>query len=462
MSGGRIAEVVAWECLDSRGTPTVGCRVALRSGAEGRAIVPSGASTGAHEAVELRDGGERHGGRGVRAAVRAAEGPLAEAVRGLDAGDGRAVDDALVQADGTPDLGRLGGNAVLAVSLAAALAAAADARAPLWRHLAARCGAAAPSLPLPMVNVLSGGAHAAGALDLQDFLVVPVGAASFAEAIDVATRVRRAAAELVAERGLVHALVADEGGIGAPLGSGRAAVELLHRAIERAGLAPGDDAAIAIDVAATQLLDGDAYALRAEGRRVAAAAWVEELAAWCDAHPIVSLEDPLAEDDWAGWATASAALDGRCQLLGDDLFTTDPARLERGIEAGIANAILVKPNQAGTLTRALDALDLALRHGYAPVVSARSGDTEDTWLADLAVGTGAGQIKVGSTMRSERTAKWNRLLELERTTDLPFAGAGALTRGGGAACGTSECGLDFPPRKRSVIRVRDGGDGQCD
>jgi enolase len=420
----RIAGVRAWEALDSRGTPTVACEVLLAGGTRATAAVPSGASTGTHEVVELRDGGERYGGRGTRLATRSVNETLGPGVTGLDAHDQAAIDAALVELDGTAALSRLGGNAVLAVSVANALAAAAHAGVPLWRLLGER-----PLLPLPMVNVVSGGAHARGAgVDVQDFLVVPVGAQSFAEAIEWAARARAAAAAIAGERGFAGTLVADEGGLGLPLGSNRAGLELLDEAFERAGLAAGEEVAIAIDVAATQLIAGGAYRLRTEDRTLDGAGLVDEIESWCRDFPIVSIEDPLADDDWDGWAEATRRLGERVQLLGDDLFVTQVARLERGIETNVANAILVKPNQCGTLTAARAAVERAREAGYATVVSARSGDTEDTWLADLAVGWRAGQIKVGSTTRSERTAKWNRLLALEAElgAEAPFAGRAAL------------------------------------
>jgi enolase len=330
---------------------------------------------------------------------------LARAVSGLDAADQRGVDAALRAVDGTPDLSRYGANAVLAISLATAVARAS--RVPLYavdHH--------APLLPMPMVNVLSGGAHAGGALDIQDVLVVPVGARSFREAIEWAWQVRRATAECAAAQGFPTALVADEGGLGPRLASNRAALELVAEGIERSGLTAGAEVALAVDVAATTFADGNRYDLRAEGRRVTAAELVSELAEWVRDFPIVSLEDVLAEDDWAGWRDATERLGG-VQLLGDDLFATNAARLREGIEAGVANAILVKPNQVGTLTDAYDVVIAARQAGYNTVLSARSGDTEDSWLADLAVAWRTGQIKVGSTTRSERTAKWNRLLKIE-------------------------------------------------
>jgi enolase len=421
-----VARVHAWEALDSRGSPTVACELVLSGGARGVATVPAGASTGTHEARELRDGGERYGGLGVRRAVAGVRGELAEAVSGLDARDQAALDAALRAADGTPELGRLGANAVLAVSVAAAVAAASGSGEPLWRFAATP--GEPPLLPLPMVNVLSGGAHAGSALDMQDFLAVPVGAASFAQALEWAWRVRTAAAKLVRERGLAAALVADEGGLGPALGSNREALELLSRAIERAGLVPADEVGIAIDVAATQFVQPrGGYLLSLEQRTIAAAELVAELAAWAAAHPIVSIEDPLGEDDWEGWAQAEAQL-GHLQLLGDDLFVTSTDRLRRGTDSGVANAVLVKPNQTGTLTSAREVVEQARAAGYATVLSARSGETEDAWLADLAVAWRTGQIKVGSTTRSERTAKWNRLLriEVELGEEAEFAGRAAL------------------------------------
>jgi enolase len=410
MSATAIAHVHSWEVLDSRGNPTVACRLRLAGGVEATASVPSGASTGSHEAVELRDGGERYGGKGVLAACATVMGELAETVRGLDARDQRAVDLALRACDGSPDLARLGANAVLAVSVAVACAAAAAEGVPLYTRLG---GGEAPLLPMPMVNVLSGGAHAAGAVDLQDFLVIPVGATSFGQAIEWAARVRRATEAEATRRELPGAaLAADEGGLGLALGGNEAALELLLAGIERAGLEPGAEAAIAIDLAASRLLEEGRYRLAADGRTLHAEELTSLLAHWCKRYPIVSLEDALAEDDWDGWRAATETL-GAIQLVGDDLFATNAARLDRGVESGIANAVLVKPNQAGTVSDAEAVLRQARAAGYATIVSARSGETEDSWLADLAVGWRAGQIKVGSTTRSERTAKWNRLLRIE-------------------------------------------------
>jgi enolase len=422
----RVERVFGWEALDSRGTPTVACAVTLAGGIEGVATVPAGASVGTHEAAERRDGGERHEGMGVTVAVRALRDEIGPALVGRDPGDQGAVDDVLRALDGTDDLGRLGANAVLAASVACALAAAAGRGLPLWRVLAPDTP---PLLPLPMVNVISGGAHAGRLIDVQDFLVVPVGAGSFAEAIEWAARVRRATAALLEEHGHPASLVADEGGLAGRLPSNRAALDLLLAGIERSGLEPGAEAAIAIDVAATQLLAPGGYALASERRTLRETELVEELASWVDDYPVVSLEDAFAEDDGAGWGLVTAHLGEQIQLVGDDLFVTSAGRLVAGIESGVANAVLVKPNQAGTLTDAARVVELARGAGYATVLSARSGETEDAWLADLAVGWRTGQLKVGSTTRSERTAKWNRLLRIEAEhADAIFAGGAALAR----------------------------------
>ena len=408
-----INRVRAWEALDSRGRPTVGCLVTLVGGADGRALAPSGASTGSHEARELRDGGERYAGYGVRRAVENVETVIADAVRGIDARDTAAVDAALETVDADPLLGGVGANAVLAVSLAAALAGASETRVPLWRLL---CGGHV-RLPMPMVNIVSGGAHAGRALDVQDILAVPVGATGFSQALEWTTRVRAGTADVLRERGHNTALVADEGGLAGALPTNEAALAAVVDGIHRTGLIPGAEVSLAVDVAANQLWDGATYRLELEDQRLDEGAWLQRLRRWCDAYPIVSLEDILAEDEWHGWAAATKLLGDNRQIVGDDLFATNAARLTRGVEASVANSILVKPNQAGTLTRARTVLELAQHQGYATVVSARSGDTEDHWLSDFAVGLGAGQIKVGSTMRSERTAKWNRLLEIEALTD---------------------------------------------
>lgn len=427
-----IERVLGWEALDSRGTPTVGCAITLAGGATGHAITPSGASTGTHEAHERRDGGSRFDGKGVRAAVAAVNGEIADTLYAVGAGDQAEIDRALRQLDGTPTLERLGANAVLAASAAHALAVAAHEHQPLWRVLAPETP---PLLPMPMVNVLSGGAHAGRAIDIQDVLVVPVGASSFGEAIEWAARVRAGTSAVLRSRGHRVDLVADEGGLAATLGSNREAIEIVAAGIEQSGLALGEQAAIAVDVAATQFERNGTYRLEAEQRTLAPAQLISELRDWCNNYPIVSIEDPAGEDDNEGWQAASELLKD-VQLLGDDLFVTSPERLAQGIAAGIANAVLVKPNQIGTLSDAQRVIDLARSSGYATVLSARSGETEDTWLADLAVGWQTGQLKVGSTMRSERTAKWNRLLRIEAEhPEALFAGRSVLARSHGWTSG---------------------------
>ncbi len=442
----RVRRVRGWQALDSRGRPTVACRVDLVSGASGRAIVPSGASAGSHEAHELRDGDDRYGGRGVLRAVGHVNGVLSDAVTGLDASEPGAVDAALLALDDSPGFAMLGANAMLAVSLASAIAAADDAGVPLARHLG---GPGDLLLPMPMVNVLSGGAHAGGALDVQDFLVIPCGAGSFTEAIEWAVRVRDTATAIAGRDGHRAAtLVADEGGLGIPLPTNRSALELLTRAIEEAGLVPGGDAGIAIDVAASEFFEGGRYRLRAEGRVLDAGQLRDEIVGWCADFPVLSVEDPLHEDDWAGWSEVTAALGGSVEVVGDDLFVTQSERLRRGIDAGAATSVLVKVNQNGLISRAQEVVALAHSSGYATVVSARSGDTEDTWLADLAVGWRAGQIKVGSTHRSERNAKWNRLLEFEATESTTFAGPWPVRRDPGL-------GRDRPsPRSATWVEER--------
>ena len=427
MNPTRISSLRAFEALDSRGRPTVAARVELAGGASGLALAPSGASTGLGEAVELRDGGVRYDGFGVRRAVENAAGPLAAAVIGIDAADQERVDEALRAADGSEGLARLGANAVVAISIATAIATAQALGTPLYRLLG---GDAPPLLPLPMVNIISGGAHAAGGIDVQDLLCIPVGASSFGEAIEWAARVRAATALCASDDGLGSSLVADEGGLGPPLASTAAALELLARGIERSGLRAGDDVAIAIDVAATQLTRPEGgYRLRNEGRELGAGELIDLIAGWRATYPIVSIEDPLADHDWDGWKLATERLGATTQMLGDDLLVTDPARLARAVEEGVANAVLVKPNQVGTLSEAAQVVRAAHAAGYATVVSARSGDTEDGWLADITVGWRAGQIKVGSTMRSERTAKWNRLLEIEALdAGASYVGGSALAR----------------------------------
>lgn len=405
-----IDRVTSWEAFDSRGNPTVACEIKLAGGATGQAVVPSGASTGAHEVVELRDGGARYGGKGVRNAVANANGILADALHRIDAADQRGVDAALRSADGTDELSKLGANAILALSISSAIAAADATGRPLYESVLDV--GETPLLPMPMVNIVSGGAHAGRAIDIQDILVVPIGAQSFAEAIEWAWRVRRGTADVATNRGLSTALVADEGGLAFPLPTNRSALELVRDGIVESGLTPGQDAAIAVDIAATQFLDGETYRLRTENRRLTSEEFLNELISWTSDVPIVSYEDVLAEDDWPGWQEIGDRL-GKVQILGDDLFTTNEARVLRGVNTGVANAVLVKPNQIGTLTAARDVVRTAHNSNYRTVLSARSGETEDVWLSDLAVGWRAGQIKVGSTTRSERTAKWNRLLRIE-------------------------------------------------
>lgn len=422
----KVARVDSCEVLDSRGRPTVWCEVTLSGGARGSASVPSGASTSAHERKELRDGGKRYGGRGALQAVGNVLDVLGPAVEGIDASDQRLVDETLVACDGTPDLSRFGANAVLAVSVATAIAVANSSGVEFYQYLADRMGFK-PLLPLPMVNVLSGGAHAGGCIDIQDLLVVPLGATDFAEAIEWAAAVREATRGVALAGGHPADLAADEGGLGLALGSNRAALDLLCAGVEATGLSLGTDVVIAIDIAAGQLATATGYEFRSEGRELSSAELVDEVVSWCGDYPVASVEDPLSEDDWAGWQLVAERLDGKAQLLGDDLFATDLQRLERGIHARAATAVLVKPNQVGTLTGALDVVQRARSAGLATVISARSGDTEDCWLADLAVGWGSGQIKVGSTTRAERTSKWNRLLRIEHVLGrgASYAGAGA-------------------------------------
>jgi enolase len=409
MNAARIAGGLAWEAFDSRGAPTVAFELRLESGATGRVVVPAGASKGRYEAMELRDAAPRFGGLGVRGAVANVNSVLLPALIEKRPSTQAAVDAMLLELDGTPTLGRLGANSVLAVSLAWACATAQDRGIELYALLA---GEAEPLLPLPMINILSGGAHAGNALDIQDVLAVPLVATSFSQAIEHVWRVRQHAVEIAASMGAPTSLVADEGGLGLSLSTNREALELVTEAIRGAGFEPGVDVGIAVDVAANQLQTEGAYRLATECRSLTASALIEELADWCRHFAIVSIEDPLADDDWPGWETATKTL-GAVQLIGDDLFATNPQRLRRGIDCGIANAVLIKPNQAGCLTLASEVSDRARDAGYARIVSARSGDTEDTWLADLAVGWRADQIKVGSLARSERTAKWNRLLLIE-------------------------------------------------
>ncbi len=400
-----IASLRARQILDSRGNPTVEVDVELESGALGRAAVPSGASTGVHEAVELRDGGDAYGGKAVTQAVGNVGGEIAGAVRGLDPADQRALDERLIELDGTPNKGRLGANAILGVSLAAAKAAAAEAGQPLWRFVG---GESAHVLPVPMLNVINGGAHAANSIDLQEFMVVPVGASSFAEALELGAGVYHALKAVLHERGLATA-VGDEGGFAPDLAGSEEAIEAILEAAERAGCR--DRVAIALDPAMSEVYRDGVY--RFEGREATSAETIEYFAGLVERYPLVSIEDGLAEDDWAAWADLTARLGDRVQLVGDDLFVTSPERLRQGIDAGVGNSILVKVNQIGTLTETLDAIELARQNGYTAVMSHRSGETEDTTIADLAVATGAGQIKTGAPARSDRVAKYNQLLRIE-------------------------------------------------
>ncbi|HEY6017116.1 MAG TPA: phosphopyruvate hydratase, partial [Gaiellaceae bacterium] len=400
-----IAQVTARQILDSRGNPTVEVDVRLESGAFGRAAVPSGASTGEHEAVELRDGGGPFGGKAVTKAVGNVQGEIAEAVRGLDAGDQESLDRRLIELDGTPNKGRLGANAILGVSLATAKAAAAEAGVPLYRHLG---GEEAATLPVPMMNVINGGAHAANSIDLQEFMVVPAGAGSFAEALQIGAEVYHALKKVLGDRGLATG-VGDEGGFAPNLESSEAAIEAILEAADKAG--HRERIAIALDPAASEIFDGGRY--RFEGRALGSAEMPGFWAGILDRYPVVSIEDGLAEDDWDAWEALTAELGDRVQLVGDDIFVTNPERLRQGIDRKVGNSILVKVNQIGTLTETIEAVRLAQRSGYSAVMSHRSGETEDVTIADLAVALGTGQIKTGAPARTDRVAKYNQLLRIE-------------------------------------------------
>ncbi|MGI8804372.1 MAG: phosphopyruvate hydratase [Thermoleophilaceae bacterium] len=418
-----IAGVHGRQIIDSRGNPTTEVEVTLASGALGRAAVPSGASTGEFEAVELRDGGDAFGGKGVAAAVANVNGELAAAVAGRDAADQAGLDRVMTELDGTADKGRLGANAILGVSLAAAKAEAAERGLPLWRHLG---GDAAHVLPVPMMNVLNGGAHADNRVDFQEFMVVPVGADTFSRALQTGIEVFHALKRTLGERGLGTA-VGDEGGFAPDLESNEAALEVLVSGVEAAGYRPGEDVAIALDPATSELFDGD-YQLRHEGRALASAELVDYWADLAERYPIVSIEDGMDEEDWHGWKVLTERLGERLQLVGDDLFVTNTERLRRGIELGVANSILVKVNQIGTLTEALEAVRMAREAGYGAILSHRSGETEDTTIADLAVATGCGQIKTGAPSRSDRVAKYNQLLRIEEAlgADAAYPGRSAF------------------------------------
>jgi enolase len=404
-----IEHIAGREVLDSRGNPTVEVEVILESGASGRAIVPSGASTGAFEAVELRDGDARYGGKGVLTAVGHVDEEIYDTLVGFDATDQRDIDRVLIELDGTDNKGRLGANAILGVSLAVARAAADDLALPLYRYVG---GANAHVLPVPMMNVLNGGEHADNNVDIQEFMIMPVGAASFSEALRWGTETYHMLKKVLHDRGLSTA-IGDEGGFAPNLASNEEAVVLLLEAIEKAGFTPGEDIAIALDAASTEFYRDGNYVLAGEGRTLSSAEMVGYFDALCSRYPIVSIEDGMSEEDWDGWALITKTLGSRVQLVGDDLFVTNTERLLRGIEAGVANSILVKVNQIGSLTETLDSVAMATRAGYTAVMSHRSGESEDTTIADLAVATNCGQIKTGAPARSDRVAKYNQLLRIE-------------------------------------------------
>jgi enolase len=406
-----IMDIRAREIIDSRGNPTVEADVTLASGAFGRAAVPSGASTGEHEALELRDGdADRYGGKGVQLAVQSIEERIAPALDGLLAADQIAIDRQLIELDGTPTKSKLGANAILAVSMAVARAAADDVGLPLYRYLG---GPMARTLPVPMMNILNGGAHATNTVDFQEYMVVPVGAETFADAVRMGAEVFHALKKVLVKRKLSTG-VGDEGGFAPDLGTDEDALKVVVEAIESAGYAPGKEIAIALDCAASELFKAGKYTFKKSGAGTKSADGMIELyTRWLDEYPIVSIEDGLSEDDWDGWAKLTASVGDRVQLVGDDLFVTNTERLSRGISSDVANAILIKLNQIGTLTETLEAIEMARANGYQSIISHRSGETEDTFIADLAVATGAGQIKTGSASRTDRVAKYNQLLRIE-------------------------------------------------
>ncbi|MDQ2648731.1 MAG: phosphopyruvate hydratase [Actinomycetota bacterium] len=424
-----IEHVAGREVLDSRGNPTVEVEVFLVSGASGRAMVPSGASTGQFEAVELRDGGARYLGKGVEQAVGHVNDEIGGALEGMEALDQRGIDLLLLDLDGSPNKANLGANAILGTSLAVAHAAAEETGLPLWRYVG---GTNAHVLPVPMMNVLNGGAHADNTVDFQEFMIMPVGAAGFSEAVRWGVETYHTLKALLHERGLATAL-GDEGGFAPNLASNEDAVRLLLEAIERAGFTPGEQIAIALDVASTEFYtEAGGYEFAGEGRTLTSSEMVDELARLCDAYPIVSIEDGMAEEDWEGWSLLTAKLGDRVQLVGDDLFVTNVERLERGIDQGVANSILVKVNQIGTLTETLDTVGMATAAAYTSVMSHRSGETEDVTIADLAVATNCGQIKTGAPARSDRVAKYNQLLRIETELGQTAAYRGASALAGGA------------------------------
>ena len=407
-----IELVYAREVLDSRGNPTVEVEVALESGAVGRAIVPSGASTGAFEAVELRDGDKgRYIGKGVEKAVANVNEIIAPELEGMDAFDQPAIDALMIELDGTHNKGKLGANAILGVSMAVARAAAEELGLPLFQYIG---GVNAKQLPVPMMNILNGGEHADNSVDVQEFMILPVGAESFREGLRMGAEVFHSLKKVLSERGLACG-VGDEGGFAPNLGSNREALELIVEAIEKAGYKPGDDIRLGLDVAATEMYDKETklYDLKHEGKKLTAEQMVDLYEEWVNNFPIVTIEDGLDEEDWDGWKVLTERLGKKVQLVGDDLFVTNTERLERGIEAGVANSILIKVNQIGTITETLDAIEMAKRAGYTAVISHRSGETEDTTIADLAVAVNAGQIKTGAPSRTDRVAKYNQLLRIE-------------------------------------------------
>ena len=421
-----ILDIIAREILDSRGNPTVEVDVALESGAFGRAGVPSGASTGSHEAIELRDGGARYGGKGVNKAISAVNGEIFDLLSGMDAGDQVKIDSLLCELDGTDNKERLGANAILGVSLAIAKAAAADAGLPLYRYIG---GAYAHLLPTPMMNIINGGAHADNLVDIQEFMIMPVAAPNIAEAVRVGAEVFRALKKALLDAGH-NTNVGDEGGFAPNVGSTDEALGFVMKAIEATGRKPGEDVMLALDCAATEYYKDGAYILAGEGKSLDSDAMVAYLADLAGRYPIVSIEDGMSEDDWEGWATLTREIGDKVQLVGDDLFVTNPERLSRGIAEGVGNSILIKANQIGTLSETLETVEMAHRAGFTSVISHRSGETEDSTIADLAVATNAGQIKTGSLSRSDRLAKYNQLIRIEEQlgTSAQYAG-GAFLRG---------------------------------
>jgi len=422
-----IDKIIAREILDSRGNPTVEADVILTSGIQGRAAVPSGASTGEHEAIELRDGdAERYGGKGVRQAVQNVEETIAPTLKGMDAGDQLAIDAAMIELDGTPNKANLGANAILSVSMACARAAAQSVGMPLYRYLG---GPLARVIPVPMMNIVNGGAHSTNTIDFQEFMVVPVGAETFSDALRIGAEVFHSLKKVLVKRKLSTG-VGDEGGFAPDLRDDEEAIKVILEAIEDAGYAAGKEVALALDPAASEFYKDGMYHFKKSGAgKKDSDGMVDLYKKWIDEYPIVSIEDGLAENDWEGWAKLTATIGDRCQLVGDDIFVTNTERLARGIEGGVANAILIKVNQIGTLTETLEAIDMARAAGYLSVISHRSGETEDTFIADLAVGTGAGQIKTGSASRTDRVAKYNQLLRIEEQL------GGAAEYPGGAVYG---------------------------